>query len=138
MIPGDAETANAPRVLTEQDELYLRGKNFNFTAEVDGDTILVILCDVEMPPGITPRHADVLLILPKGFPDVTPDCFWCAPDLTANGAVIQATEHHQSFAGREWQRWSRHFGGWRAGIDDLRTFVTLVDDCLLREGSVAA
>ena len=138
-MPGYAETADAPRVLTEQDELYLRGKNFNFTAEVDGDTILVILCDVEMPPGITPGRADLLLVLPKGFPDVTPDCFWCTPDLTANGAPIQATEHHQPFAGREWQRWSRHFDGqWRPGIDGLRTFVTIVEDCLRREGSVAA
>lgn len=139
MEASDAVTPGAPIVLTQQDEQYLRDRGNEFTSLVENDVNLLILHDLPLPNGLIPRRADVLLVLPEGFPDVTPDCFWCAPDITASGAPIPATEHHQVFADRVWQRWSRHFGEhWRPGIDGLRTFVSIVEDSLKRAGDVAA
>ena len=76
----------------------------------------------------------LLLRLPPGFPDATPDMFWVDPPLhTAEGATIPGTESIEQHAGRSWQRWSRHIQGqWRPGIDNLATYMFYVRRCLLQ------
>jgi len=38
----------------------------------------------------------------------------------------------QSFAGQNWQRWSRHNSEWRPGIDGIWTMLKRVEDALER------
>jgi Prokaryotic E2 family E len=82
--------------------------------------------------GLAPEEVTLLLRLPPGFPDATPDMFWVDPPLrTVAGATIRGTESIEQHAGRAWQRWSRHIQGqWRPGIDNLSTYLFYVRRCL--------
>ena len=83
-----------------------------------------------------PKEVTLLLRLPPGFPDATPDMFWVDPPLhTKEGATIPGTESIEQHAGRSWQRWSRHIQGqWRPGIDNLATYMFYVRRCLREAG----
>lgn len=112
----------------EVEFLDRRGEPYSVTDE--GNMTCVVLAGFALPPGLTPAHADLLLRLSPGFPDVPPDMWWFSPDVLRNdGLAIPATEHHEPHLGRMWQRWSRHLapGQWRSGIDDLQTFLAIVN-----------
>lgn len=120
--------------LRAQDQAFL--DLFGCAHEVvvaDGFVILVL---VDFPtPGLDEDTVDLLLRLPFGFPDATPDMFWVSPALTANGAAIAGTEVTETYVGRVWQRWSRHIGGhWRPGVDNLETYVAYVRRALATAG----
>lgn len=86
--------------------------------------------------GLAPERATMLLRLPPGFPDATPDMFWFDPPLTTTiGAAIPGTELREIHLGRSWQRWSRHIQGqWRPGVDNLATYMAYVRRCLDQAG----
>lgn len=113
-------------VLREQDQAYLDSRGYSHTVEVVDGFVHVVLAEFPTP-GLDHAHVDLLLRLPIGFPDATPDMFWVSPAITANGAAIAGTEQIESYIGRIWQRWSRHIGGqWRPGVDNLETYLAYV------------
>jgi len=121
-------------VLREQDQSFLDSLGYRHTVEVADGFVNVVLADFPTP-GLDQRHVDLLLRLPFGFPDATPDMFWVAPALTANGAAIPGTGQTENYLGRSWQRWSRHIGGqWRPGIDNLETYLAYVRRALAMAG----
>lgn len=121
-------------VLREQDQSFLDSLGYSHTVEVADGFVNVVLTDLPTP-GLDQRHVDLLLRLPFGFPDATPDMFWVSPALTANGAAIPGTEQTENYLGRSWQRWSRHIGGqWRPGVDNLETYLAYVRRALARAG----
>jgi hypothetical protein len=69
-----------------------------------------------------------LIILPPGYPDAAPDMFYTSPRLTLadTGREPRAANVTHDFAGRAWQRWSRHSNSWRPGIDGLQTMIARV------------
>jgi hypothetical protein len=95
--------------------------------------------DYPVGPILSPPVANLLLRLPLGFPDATPDMFWFDPPLTTpGGGVVPGTEQREIHLGRSWQRWSRHIQGqWRPGIDNLATYLAYVRRCLDRAGGRA-
>ncbi len=97
---------------------------------------LVEVTDYPVGAGLAPQRSTLLLRLPPGFPDATPDMFWFDPALTtAVGVTIPGTETREIHLGRSWQRWSRHIQGqWRPGIDNLATYLAYVRRCLDRAG----
>lgn len=121
-------------VLREQDQFFVESMGLSHSVEVtDGFVNLVI--DNFRTPGLDQGHVDLLLRLPVGFPDATPDMFWVAPALTKNGATIPGTEVTENHVGRAWQRWSRHIGGqWRPGVDNLETYLAYVRRALAMAG----
>lgn len=120
--------------LRDQDQCFLDSLGYSHTVEVADRTVNVVLTDFPTP-GLDQRNVDLLLRLPFGFPDATPDMFWVAPALTANGAAIPGTEQTESYLGRSWQRWSRHIGGqWRPGVDNLETYLAYVRRALAMAG----
>jgi hypothetical protein len=43
---------------------------------------------------------------------------------TPGGGMPQACEARETYLGRNWQRWSRHWQvEWRAGVDNLETYI---------------
>lgn len=113
-------------VLREQDRSFLDSLGSNSEIVVGEGFVSVVLSGYPTP-GLDQHHADLLLRLPVGFPDATPDMFWVSPALTAHGAAIPGTEQIESYLGRSWQRWSRHIGGqWRVGVDNLETYLAYV------------
>lgn len=99
---------------------------------VDGGFIAVELPGFSVPAGLIPNQVTLLLRLPVGFPDVTPDMFWVDPPITtANGSPVPGTQSRELHLGKTWQRWSRHIQGqWRPGVDNLATYLAYVRRCL--------
>ena len=115
-------------LLPEIDCEFLESKGYCVdTSKISGETHLVIQ-NFEFPVAYAPRIADLLIILPSGYPNANPDMFWTCPDVKlVNGQWPLNGNHHQVFGSRSWQRWSRHFqGGWRPGVDSLRTYLAAV------------
>ncbi len=100
-----------------------------------GSLVHVTIDDFPLPTGYSANSCDLLLRLPRAFPDATPDMFWVSPLITFDdGAVIGGTQSTESYDDRVWQRWSRHIGAqWRPGIDDLDTYIGFVRSCLIAE-----
>ncbi|ARN83961.1 E2/UBC family protein [Methylocystis bryophila] len=111
------------------DEDHLRARAPDSVVSLDGGMICVLIPSFPLPANFTKTNADLLLRLSPGYPDVPPDMWWFEPPvLRADGRPIAATDVHENYLGRTWQRWSRHLapGQWRSGIDSLESFLALV------------
>lgn len=123
-------------LLPDNDVAYLRSRGLKFEAKIEDNMISLVIFDVELPSGYQPQAVDLLLRLPLQFPQAPPDMFWTDPVVTYDGGgVPAATQEREMHMGRSWQRWSRHFGTshWRPGVDDLRSYMTLIRSTLERE-----
>lgn len=114
------------------DQIFLVDHGYQFEVVQEGRETGIILKSLELPEGkFNVEAADILVLLPAGYPDCAPDMFYASPHLTlANGQVPKACTVQHTFAGRVWQRWSRHNNAWRPGIDGLRTMVARIKTAL--------
>lgn len=114
------------------DQTFLVDHGYQFKVVQEGRETGIILKSLELPEGkFNVEAADILVLLPAGYPDCAPDMFYASPHLTlANGQVPKACTVQHTFAGRVWQRWSRHNNAWRPGIDGLRTMVARIKTAL--------
>lgn len=121
-------------MLVEDDVDFLASTSWRYDLAQDGQFVFLVIYEYPLPTGYAPAHADLLLRLPQGFPDAAPDMFWFCPVVTySNGAQPPATGDRLSYAGRTWQRWSRHLAtAWRPGIDNLQTYLRLIRTDLTR------
>jgi len=116
-------------VLPPNDQGYLDERFPGCSVMNDGGMIAVVLPGFPLPAGFTTERADLLLRLSPGYPDVHPDMWWFEPHVVrVDGRPIPATDAREHYLGRTWQRWSRHLnpGQWRAGIDSLESYLSLV------------
>jgi hypothetical protein len=123
------ETTEGRELIPSADRRFLESHDVAFEVLNEGGKIAVILKAFPLPDGkFDHACADILIILPPGYPDAPPDMFYTAPRLTLadNGREPRATNVAHAFGGRTWQRWSRHCNAWRPGIDGLQTMVARV------------
>lgn len=116
-------------MLPPTDAQYLNDRGLAHSVAAEGNMICVVLPKFPLPTGFEQTYSDLLLRLSIGYPDVPPDMWWFDPAIRrADGRVIPATEVVESYLGRRWQRWSRHFapGQWRSGVDGLESFLALI------------
>lgn len=132
------QQAEAQALLRARDLEQLEKLRRLYSVTLHGETICLVVVGYELPGGLSTSVADLLLRLPRGFPDVAPDMFWVEPALqTAAGAVVGGTEVIESYLGRSWQRWSRHFAPlWRSGIDDMASLLAMVRRSLADAGGI--
>jgi hypothetical protein len=119
--------------LPEKDRQYLSDRGLTWEEVVDGGSKGIILQNFNLPMGrFDVSTANILIVLPSGYPDVAPDMFYLMPwlKLLPNGALPRATKAAFSFQGQSWQRWSRHENEWRPGIDGIRTMLKRVEHAL--------
>lgn len=78
------------------------------------------------------ERADILILLPPGYPDTAPDMFYLLPwvRLAGKGAYPRAADVRFDFDGKTWQRWSRHEPQWRPGVDGIWTMLKRVERAL--------
>ncbi len=113
-------------LIPQSDEQFLEGQPYKYTLEEQGNDIHLILKDVKFPEQYAPRTADVLILLPTGYPNAKLDMFRTRPDVKfVNGSWPDRADVHVDLGGEKWQQWSRHYE-WRDGIDGLRTFIASV------------
>jgi hypothetical protein len=114
--------------LPEEDREYLDEKGYDYEVRRDG-MLNVVIRSFQLPAAYHPRKCELLIRLPDGYADASPDMYWTTPWVrlgSETGSLPQAAEQPETYLGRPWQRWSRHFTGWRAGIDGLATYLASV------------
>lgn len=111
------------------DSSYLEERDLSHEIVIEAGAVCVILRDWPLPPGYDQPAADLLIRLPPGYPDVAPDMWWFDPAIhRIDGQEIPATQSVEHHAGRDWQRWSRHFaaGQWQSGVDGIESYLALI------------
>jgi len=119
-------------VLPIRDRTYLVERSIAFE-EVDGNEKGVIFRDYVLPAGrFDQAKADILVLLPPGYPDVRPDMFFAIPwiKLSRSAQYPRAADQAHDFQNRRWQRWSRHSDQWRPGVDGIWTMLRRIDTAL--------
>lgn len=94
----------------------------------DGWTFLVF-AECRLPEAFKSGTVRLLVKLPPGFPDASPDMFWVQPAVTlaSSGASPHGTSI-ETVLEQSWQRFSWHLepGGWRPGVSDLGDFMRCI------------
>jgi hypothetical protein len=120
--------ADVEVLVPEEDWDFLAASGYDFTIDRVGQQIHVVVRNFPLPR-YKPQSADLLIIVPPGYPNAKLDMFWTFPDVSLpNGGIPLKADVHEQHGGRNWQRWCRHIadGAWRPGIDNLRSYMTTV------------
>lgn len=119
--------------LPSADRRYLADQGVAYTEVSEGGQRGLVLRGRSLPAGrFDAARADVLILLPPGYPDVAPDMFYLLPWVrlvTTQGYPRQA-DQPLAFGGQTWQRWSRHNPEWRPGVDGIWTMLKRVAHAL--------
>lgn len=127
------DTTEGLMALPEADQQYLNSHGVTFEMVSDGTHTGVVFKQFLLPAGkFNHAAADVLVLLPPGYPDVAPDMFYFDPWLTLQsvGRYPTCADQPYVFQSRNWQRWSRHNSAWRPGIDGLHTMLKRIEHAL--------
>ena len=128
-----SETTEGLASLPPEDHAYLEGRGISYEMVREGAETGVVLRSVPLPSGkFDHQVADILVILPGGYPDAVVDMFHADPwlRLVTNGQYARAANVSRIFAGRNWQRWSRHNYAWRPGVDGIHTVLARIERAL--------
>ena len=112
---------------------YLTERGIAFEEVEDGSQKAAILRGFALPLGrFDTPSADILILLPAGYPDSPPDMFHALPwiKLVSTKCYPKAADQPVLFAGQSWQRWSRHNNAWRPGVDGIWTTLKRIQTAL--------
>ena len=115
--------------LPQSDIAYLNERGVAHKIMPESGMICIVMLHWPLPSGLDRDVADLLIRLSSGYPDIAPDMWWFSPAVhLANGTALPATSVVETYLGRQWQRWSRHFtnGQWQSGVDGLASFLALI------------
>lgn len=129
----DTTTEGSGGVLPPDDRAFLVDHGIGFVETNDANSKAVILKNFPLPQGrFDVTAADILVVLPPGYPDCAPDMFFLSPwvRLAAAKRYPRAADQPFSFAGSNWQRWSRHNSEWRPGVDGIWTMLRRIGRAL--------
>jgi hypothetical protein len=107
-----------PRLQRELNELRAA---YDFAVLEDPDFINLVFRTFPLGGGFTTPHSDLLLRVPRSYPDAGPDMFWVETSVLLESGrppqAAEAVEHHLS---REWRRFSWHRQGtWNPNVDNM-------------------
>ncbi len=120
-------------LLPSSDRQYLQSKGYIFEEIAENGHKGLIIRGLQLPPGLfNVSQADVLILLPSGYPDAAPDMFYLLPwvTLAQTQKYPKAADQPFMFNKQRWQRWSRHSNEWRPGIDGIWTMLKRVGQAL--------
>ena len=106
-----------------------RGLVWEIFPDPQGAACLVVKEFNVVAGGFTPATTELMIRIPPQYPMTPLDMWYCNPPvrLAANGQFAVASEVMETHLGRDWQRFSRHLnGGWRPGVDCLRSYFTFI------------
>jgi hypothetical protein len=90
----------------------------------DADFVNLIFKRFMLGEGFFPQQSDLLLRIPRSYPDAGPDMFWVSPDVKLqSGQLPQAAESIETYMGKPWRRFSWHRQGspWNPTIDNMHS-----------------
>lgn len=133
----DDTNAGATTCLIPQaDRRYVDEHELSIEEVVEGQQKGIIIEGYALPAGrFDAEAADILILLPAGYPDAAPDMFFTDPwlKLKSTGAYPNQAATAFNFNGHRWQRWSRHNSAWRTGQDGIQTMLRRIDRALRGE-----
>jgi hypothetical protein len=84
------------------------------------EAIIVTFHEFPLGAGYNKPTSDLVLEIPRSYPDAPPDMFWLDDDVTlAGGAIPRYAESTATINGRRRRRFSWHRKAWNASIDNL-------------------
>lgn len=119
--------------LPKECQNHLHNRKIRFEGCVDGDRKAIVLKEFALPEGrFDVSTADILILLPDGYPDAPPDMFYTIPrlKLATSGDFPSRTDGSLEFNGHTWQQWSRHSTSWRPGVDGIWTMIKRIENAL--------
>jgi hypothetical protein len=113
-----------PKLEGELEELR---SDYVFEVIEDPDFINLIFKDFALGEGYSLTHSELLLRMPRSYPDAGPDMFWTAVEvLLAGGTVPQAADSIEPYAGKNWRRFSWHRPPWNPNVDNLHGHIEFI------------
>ena len=78
--------------------------------------------------GYSADRSELLVKVPRSYPDAGPDMFWVDPGVTlASGVVPQSAEHVETHLNRPWRRFSWHRqGSWNPNVDNMHSHIEFI------------
>jgi hypothetical protein len=116
-----------PRLQREIDELG--GESYNIEVSEDPDFINLIFKAFPLGVGYSATQSDLLLRVPRSYPDAGPDMFWVDPQITLDsGQIPQSAENIETYLGKSWRRFSWHRPGnaWNPTIDNIHGHIEFI------------
>ncbi len=113
-----------PRLEAEIIELR---KSFEVEIIEDDQNVNLVFKDFPLGDAFNVPKSDLLLKVPKTYPDAGPDMFWTDTVVTfADGRIPQATELIEVNLGRQWRRFSWHREAWNPTFDNMHGHIEFV------------
>lgn len=122
--------------LPVEDVEFLNSTGFKWELSVENNVKRVVIKDYPVCPGFNLDKVDVYFRIESTYPDTQIDMAYFYPPLARKDGVGLKAIADDAFAGKTWQRWSRHRteqNPWRPGIDGVETQLALVNNWLRKE-----
>lgn len=129
LCPGAKLFSQPPADYGNEEELHRLGVPPGAVVHPQGKGHHVVLPCVPTGEAFTEPAVDVLVKLPPGFPDASPDMFWVYPPLQLrSGGNPRNADQFEEQHGRRWQRFSWHLrpGAWRPGRSTFDDFLRAI------------
>jgi hypothetical protein len=88
----------------------------------DPDFINLVFKEFQLGDGYSTAKSDMLLKVPRSYPDAGPDMFWLVREITlSSGQIPQAADSVEEHIGKTWRRFSWHRPGsqWNPTVDNM-------------------
>ena len=111
-------------------EAELATLRLQHTIEVaeDPDFVSLVFKDFRLGEGFNVEHSNLLIRIPRSYPDAAPDMFWVDRNVAlANGAVPLNADSIETHLSREWRRFSWHRQQpWNPTVDNIYAYVEFI------------
>ena len=113
-----------PRLEKELQELR---ETFTIEVSEDADYVLMVIKEFPLGEAFNMATSDLLLKVPKAYPDASPDMFWTHEEVKyADGRTPQAAENIEDALGKKWRRFSWHRPAWNPTIDNMHGHIEFI------------
>lgn len=122
--------------LPAEDVDFLNATGFIWELSIENNVKRVVIKDYPVCQGFNLGKVDVYFRIESTYPDTQIDMAYFHPPLARTDGVALKAIANDHFAGKTWQRWSRHRtekNPWRPGVDGVETQLALVDNWLKKE-----
>jgi hypothetical protein len=117
-----------PKLQRELEELRAQ---YELEVHDDGSFVHVVLRALPIAHGYSQTSTNVLIRIPRAYPDAGPDMFWTDEGLLlADGRIPQSAECLEDHIGRRWRRFSWHHNRWNPIVDNVHNYIEFVKDRL--------
>lgn len=122
--------------LPQDDVDFLNSLKLKWECVTEGNIKRVIIYGYSLPEGFNASEVDVNLRISDSYPASQIDMAYFFPAIQrSDGKPIRAVTNDQ-FAGKSWQRWSRHRtpqNPWEPGVDCIATHVAYIGSWFVKE-----